>query len=105
MTTATASAGVVIANNGLVNILENMFETAQGLIILGIILVAMTFCIMTWMRTRSLVPTLGALLLGAMVVWGVASFDWFANRIGSDVQQFDDDESDLGDGPIDRPGD
>lgn len=91
------------SDDGLVSMLENMFDAAQGLIILGLILVGMVFVIMTWMRTRSLVPTLGALVLGAAVVWGVSSFSWFANRIGSDVQQFNENESNVSDG-LDRPG-
>lgn len=93
---------------GLVDILQNMFDTAKGLVILAVIVIGMVFVIMTWMRTRSLVPTLGALLLGAMVVWGVSAFDWFANRVGTDINEFNQD-SDATDGEPDtgicRPGD
>jgi hypothetical protein len=42
-----------------------------------------------------------------MVVWGVSSFDWFANRIGTDIERYDTDAGDVPDAPntpIDRPG-
>lgn len=102
---ATSSAtgdGAVLAA-GLVDMLEGMFNDAQWLILLGVILVGMAFVIMTWMRTRSLVPTLGALLLGALVAYGVSSFDWFAERIGDDVERYDTEDNNA-DTSFDRPG-
>lgn len=98
---ATVGGGVLAA--GLVDILHNMFEAARGLIVLAVILMGMVFVIMTWSRTRSLMPTIGALIVGALVVWGVSSFEWFANRAGEDIEGFDEDagEPDTG---ISRPG-
>lgn len=74
---------------GLVDILENLFSTAYGLIVMGMIILAIVFAAMTWVRTRSLVPVLGALLLGGLVVIMVSRFEWLANRIGEDVDELD----------------
>jgi hypothetical protein len=95
--------GSGLVGAGLVDILQNMFNEVRGLIILAVVLIGMVFVITTWMRTRSLAPTIGALVVGALIVWGVSAFDWFANRIGEDVERFDTDSQDV-DWEIDRPG-
>jgi hypothetical protein len=87
-------SGSLMISAGLVDILENMFVSAKGLIVMAMILVAMVFVIMTWMRTRSLVPTLGALLLGAFVVMGVYNFGFFSDRITEDIDRFAPEEGD-----------
>lgn len=77
--------GTVLAA-GLVDILKEMFEEARILVVMAMVLMGIVFVIMTWTRTRSLMPTLGAMLLGLLVVWGVTNYVWLADRAGETVE-------------------
>jgi hypothetical protein len=68
-------------------IINNFIESFQVLVAAGILLLAIVFVGMTWIRTRSLAPTLGAVLLGAVVVWGVNNIDVLENKVNEDVNQ------------------
>jgi len=68
-------------------IINNFIESFQVLVAAGILLLAIVFVGMTWIRTRSLAPTLGAVLLGAVVVWGVNNIDMLENKVNEDVNQ------------------
>ncbi|MGH9214303.1 MAG: hypothetical protein ACRD2C_27090 [Acidimicrobiales bacterium] len=70
------------------NLLNGMMNDAKVLILGAIILMAMAFVIMTWARTRSLVPTLGALLLGVVVIAGVASYDTIRTEVEEDIDRY-----------------
>lgn len=37
-----------------------------------------------WWKTKALVPTLGALILAGVVLWGTANLDWFKTKIGEE---------------------
>ncbi len=71
----------------MVDILEGFLEDATTLITVGISLMAIVFVMMTWVRTRSLVPTLGALLLGAVVIYGVNNYDFLSQQVKEDVEE------------------
>ena len=47
----------------------------------------MVFVVATWVRTKSMVPTLGAILLGAVVIWGVNNFDMLENQVNEDASR------------------
>jgi hypothetical protein len=66
-------------------IINNFIESFQVLVAAGILLLAIVFVGMTWIRTRSLAPTLGAVLLGAVVVWGVNNNDVLENKVNEHV--------------------
>jgi hypothetical protein len=68
-------------------IINNFIESFQVLVAAGILLLAIVFVGMTWIRTRSVAPTLGAVLLGAVVVWGVNNIDVLENKVNEDVNQ------------------
>ena len=70
------------------NMLNGMMQDAKGLILGAIVLMAMVFVIMTWARTRSLVPTLGSLLLGAVVIGGVAKYTTLRNEVEDDIGRY-----------------
>ena len=57
----------------MVEIINNFLTDFTGLVQIGISLLALVFVATTWVRTKSLAPTLGALILGAVVIWGVNS--------------------------------
>jgi hypothetical protein len=68
-----------------VEILRNFLGDFTGLVKLGITLLALVFVATTWVRTKSLAPTLGALVLGAVVIWGVNSMPTLQQNIQEDV--------------------
>ena len=70
------------------NLLNGMMQDAKSLIIGAIILMAMAFVIMTWARTRSLVPTLGSLLLGAVVIAGVTRYATLKTEVEDDITRY-----------------
>lgn len=69
----------------MVDILNGFLADATDLITLAVTLMAIVFVLMTWARTRSLAPTLGALLLGAVVIYGVNNYDFLSEQIRDDV--------------------
>lgn len=78
-------------------ILNSFVRDAENLLIGVIVVVAIAFVAMTWMRTRALAPTLGALLLGAIVIFAVFNFRGLARIVESDVD-------DRGDVELNRVG-
>lgn len=71
----------------MVQIIENFLGDFTTLVKLGIALLALVFVATTWVRTKSLAPTLGALVLGAVVIWGVNSMDVLQRNINEDITQ------------------
>lgn len=71
----------------MVDILDGFLSDAIGLVKVGMALMAIVFVLMTWVRTRSLVPTLGALLLGAVVIYGVNNYDFLSQQVKEDVEK------------------
>jgi hypothetical protein len=68
-----------------IDLLHNLIGEAQDLVTAAVVLVAIVMVVSTWARTRAFVPTIGALLFGALVVWGVRNIDFFEERIGEDI--------------------
>jgi hypothetical protein len=71
----------------MLRIINNFIGSFQTLAEAAILLLAIIFVGMTWIRTRSLAPTLGAVLLGAVVVWGVNHIDVLENKVTEDVDR------------------
>jgi hypothetical protein len=69
----------------MVEIINNFLTDFTGLVQIGISLLALVFVATTWVRTKSLAPTLGALILGAVVIWGVNSMPVLQRNINEDV--------------------
>jgi hypothetical protein len=80
------------------NLLNGLMQDARTLLLGAIILMAMAFVIMTWARSRSLVPTLGAVLLGAAVVASVASFARIRSEVEDDIQRYTETDNEPLDG-------
>jgi hypothetical protein len=70
----------------MVDILNGFLTDATNLVKVGMTLMAIVFVGMTWVRTRSLAPTLGALLLGAVVVYGVNNYSFLSQQVKEDVE-------------------
>lgn len=69
----------------MIELMHNLIGEAQDLVTAAVVLVAIVMVVSTWARTRAFVPTIGALLFGALVVWGVRNIDFFEERIGEDI--------------------
>lgn len=72
----------------MIDVLDGVLGDAQRLMTAAVSVVAIWFVIWTWVRTRSLVPTLGALLLGAVVIFGVQEFDFLRQQVDQDVRDY-----------------
>jgi hypothetical protein len=70
------------------DLLQGFMSDARVLLLTAIGLMAIAFVIMTWVRTRSLVPTLGALLLGAVVIAGVNRYSSLQKLAEEDIDRY-----------------
>jgi hypothetical protein len=68
------------------NLLQGFINDAKSIMIGVVVLMAIAFVLMTWNRTRSAVPVIGAILLGAVIIWGVSSYDVLRETVDQDVQ-------------------
>jgi len=83
------------------DLLDGIITDATAVLLSAIALMAIAFVIMTWIRTRSLVPTLGSLLLGAVVLAGVSRYATLKNVAEEDIDRYTDDVGEgvrVGDG-------
>jgi hypothetical protein len=81
---------VLVADGGIKGLLNGLLGDAKQLLVAGTGVMAIWFVIWSWIRTRSIVPTLGALLMGAVVLWGVNNVDSGNNlksKVGEDISR------------------
>lgn len=57
----------------------------QKLVQAGLVVVAIAFVGHTWWKTKAFVPTVGALLLSGVVLWGTSNIQWFQDEIGKEM--------------------
>lgn len=55
-------------------------QVAEG----GVVLLVILVVIATYAKTKAIVPTLGALVFGFVVIWAVHNTGWFETRIGQE---------------------
>lgn len=65
--------------------LEDLFGTGQTIIQLFVVFAALALVVAAWVRTRSIVPTLGALVFGAFMIWAANNMTFIAERIREDI--------------------
>ncbi len=70
------------------NLLEGIMGDVRSLLIGGLILMAIAFVIMTWARTRSLVPTLGAVVFGVIVIAGVTRYSSLQTETEDEIDDY-----------------
>jgi hypothetical protein len=68
-----------------IDLFHNLIGEAQDLVTAAVVLMAIVMVVSTWARTRSFVPTIGALLFGALVIWGVRNVDFLEEKVGEDI--------------------
>jgi len=57
----------------------------RQLIQAGLVVAGILFIGHVWWKTKSLVPTVGAVLLSGLVLWSTANIEWFQNEIGQEM--------------------
>jgi hypothetical protein len=72
-----------------VDILDDMLSDAENLLVAVVAVMAVWFVVWTWIRTRSIVPVLGSLIVGAVVLWGVYRMDYLRGRVNDDVTNYE----------------
>jgi hypothetical protein len=68
-----------------IDLFNNLIAEAQDLVTAAVVLIAIAIIVSTWARTRAFVPTLGAIIFGALVVWAVRNVDFLQDQIGEDI--------------------
>lgn len=71
----------------MIQILNGLLSDIQTLVLALVTLMAIAFVVMTWVSTKSLVPVLGAVLLGAVVIYGVQNYDFLQGKVEQDFEQ------------------
>ncbi|HEU0170109.1 MAG TPA: hypothetical protein VFR26_01625 [Acidimicrobiales bacterium] len=71
----------------MIEILNGLLTDVQSLVLALVTLMAIAFVVMTWVSTKSLVPVLGAVLLGAIVIYGVQNYDFLEQKVEEDFEQ------------------
>jgi hypothetical protein len=80
-------ADVLAADGGIKGLLNGLLGDARQILVTVTGVMAVWFVIWSWIRTRSIVPTLGALLLGAAVLWGVTNVGTLKNKVNEDISR------------------
>jgi Na+/glutamate symporter len=70
------------------DLLQGFMTDARFVLLMATGLMAIVFVITTWVRTRSAIPTVGALLLGAIVVAGVNRMSTFQTVAEKDIDRY-----------------
>jgi protein-S-isoprenylcysteine O-methyltransferase Ste14 len=70
------------------NLLNGIMNDAYTLLIGALILMAIVFVIMTWSRTRSFVPTLGAVVFGVVIIAGVTQYRNLRAETEDDINEY-----------------
>jgi hypothetical protein len=66
----------------------------EALVKAAIVVMGFMFVLMTGLRTRSVVPTIGALLFAGLLGWGVWNTDFIQDKVDEDIR------GSLGTGPV-----
>jgi hypothetical protein len=70
------------------NLIDGMMNDAMSLLIGALILMAVAFVIMTWGRTKSVMPTIGALLVGAFIITMVTRYKIIQDEVDEDLSRY-----------------
>ena len=75
---------------------------AQTVVQAGVVLLGIGVVVATYARTKAIVPTLGALLFAAVVIWSVNNTGWFEDKIGQEFEGVGLPSSSVSAGPATR---
>ncbi len=71
----------------MIEILRSLLEDVESIVLALVTVMAILFVVMTWVNTKSLVPVLGAVLLGAVVIYGVQNYDFLQTQVREDFEE------------------
>lgn len=69
------------------DVIDSLLVDARTVLVSIVFLVGIAFVISTWVRTKSVVPTLGAVLVTVVVFWGVSNVNWLQDQVQEDIEQ------------------
>lgn len=69
------------------NLLQGFINDGKQIMIGVVVLMAIAMVIMTANRTKAVVPVIGAILFGALMIWGVSNYDVLMNTVDQDVDR------------------
>lgn len=67
-------------------LLHGEIAKVQSLVQAGVALLALIMVVAVWVRSKAFVPTLGALLFGAVVTWAVHHVDFLQTKVDQEFQ-------------------
>jgi len=70
----------------MIDLLNDKIVDVEGLVRAFVGLMALVMVIVVWVRTKSFVPTLGAVLFGAFVIWAVNNVAFLEQKVGEEFQ-------------------
>src|SRR5690625_5013943 len=78
-------------------LIDGLYSQVYLVLIATVFLLVIFGVVQTFLRTRSWVPTLGALLIGAVALWGVNSIEGLGRAVDRTVGEADGNGGGLGD--------
>lgn len=67
-------------------LLHGEISKVQVLVQAGVALMALVMIVVVWAKSKAFVPTLGAVLFGALVVWAVNNAEFLEQKVGEEFQ-------------------
>jgi hypothetical protein len=65
-------------------LLHSEIVKVEGLVQAGVALMALIMIVVVWARTKAFVPTIGAVLFGALVIWAVRNVDFLQQKVNDE---------------------
>lgn len=80
---------VSILGAGLIDVLNSKVGELENVVQAGLVLLAIIFIGYTWVKSKALVPTLGAIVMAAIVIFAVSDSgrDTLGRLIGDEVNE------------------
>jgi hypothetical protein len=69
-----------------IELLSDKIADVEMLVRAGITLMALIMVGLVWAKTKSFVPVVGALLLGALVIWGVNNVHFLEQKVDEEFR-------------------
>lgn len=66
--------------------LQGEIAKVEVLVQAAVALMALIMVVVVWAKTKAFVPTLGAVLFGAVVVWAVNNVDFLQQKVDEEFQ-------------------
>jgi len=68
------------------DLMHSEIVKVEGLVQAGVALMALIMIVVVWVRTKAFVPTIGAVLFGAVVTWAVHNVDFLQQKVNDEFQ-------------------